>query len=223
MAETMNSTRISRFLHTNSAEFGQVYHRPISDYRNTPLMSLEEAVQAIVPFIPNINIYADRAKKFCKKDPKLTINESAAVYLYTMDSPFYPTLNQVLRNENPQALQPWYGFLKLFTAALSKLPSRPTTVWRGVAAGIDGFSFVENMMFTWFSVNSCSSKINVAQFFGAEKGVLFCINTIYGRNITAYSANTSEEEVILMPGTCLRVESKSLDINGLLIIHLNEW
>ena len=95
-------------------------------------------------------------------------------------------------------------------------------MWRGVGGDI-GSDFDKNSVHTWWSVNSCSSEINVAACFAGEKDTLFCINSISGKNITAYSANQEEEEIVLMPGTCLRVQSTSFGINGFLVVHLNEW
>jgi hypothetical protein len=55
-------------------------------------------------------------------------------------------------------------------------------------------------------------------------GVLFCINTINGKEISVYSSmNNGEEEVVLMPGTRLRVKDKTFDVHGFSVVHLEEW
>ena len=114
-------------------------------------------------------------------------------------------------------------FLKLFISALEKLPSLPITVWRGITDNFRGFDFVKDQMYTWSSINSCSSDVKVAGFYVGPGGTLFCIHALNGKDITKFSANQDENEVILMPGTCLRVKSVSLDINGLYVVHLDEW
>jgi hypothetical protein len=186
-------------------------------------MSLEEAVESIVPFVPHVKSYAKDAKERCRQNTTLTRNESAAIYLYTMDAPFFPALNEALRAENRQALKPWFAFLKLFITALEKLPSRPITMWRGVADKAHGSGFVKLDMHTWWSVNSCSSYVDVAGIYVGPTGTLFCINAIRGKNITEYSAYHTEEEVILMPGTCLCVASTLSEPSGRSIVHLEEW
>jgi hypothetical protein len=211
----------NRFGNSVISELHQANRNTISGYQDLPLMSLEEAVQSIVPFVPHVMSYADTAKKFCRQNTTLSINESAAIYLYTMPIPFYKNLNKTFRAENPHALKPWFAFLKLFITALRKLPSHPTTVWRGVGGNI-GADFAENDVHTWWSVNSCSSYVNVAGMFAGETGTLFCINVIHGKDITAYSANQSEEEIILMPGTRLCVKGMRPEPNGLSIVHLEE-
>jgi hypothetical protein len=187
-------------------------------------MSLEEAVKSIVPFVPHVMINANTAKERCRQNTPLTINESAAIYLYTMLEPecfFYDRLNKACRTGNPYALEPWFPFLKLFITALRKLPSCSTTMWRGVG-DITGSDFLEYDVHTWWSVNSCSSRVNVAGIFAGETGTLFCINAIYAKDITAYAANQDEEEFVLMPGTFLRVKRMDEE-NGRCIVLLEEW
>ncbi|CAF1301717.1 unnamed protein product [Didymodactylos carnosus] len=219
----MTFTRSRRFVNNYIRELQQDSWNPISGYKDRDVKSLEVAVESIDRCVDKVRVYVEEAKRDCTKTAQLTINESAAIYLYTMNTPFYEKLNEALRAENPPALEPWFDFLKLFITALAKLPSCFTTVWRGVA-NIIGSNFDENQMFTWWSVNSCSSHASVAAGFTCEKGTLFCINTIYGKDISAYSsAKEGEEEVVLMPGTRLRVKSKTSDINGISVVHLEEW
>ena len=219
----MASTRRIRFVDDSIQEFQQINRKSLLTCENLPLMSLEEAVKTIADFQPTVTDDTNKAKEHCRKNTILTLNESAAVYLYTMDRPFYRALNQALRAENPQALEPWSAYLNLLITALRKLPSCSTTMWRGVAGDI-GSEFNENTIHTWGSIASCSSQINVAACFAGEKGILFCINAIHGKDITKYSEFQGEREIILMPGTRLQVQSTSFDLNnGFYIVQLNEW
>ena len=222
MALPTKYMKSSRFVNTDILELQQVNRKPISGYQDLSVVSLEETVERIIPFVPHVMDYATKAKQRCKHSGTLTVNESSAIYLYTMSQPFYCILNKVLRAENPRALEPWLPFMKLFISALEKLPSQLTTVWRGIRNN-NVLEYAEDDVFTWHGVNSCSSKINVAGNFVDQRGILFCIETIHGKNITMYSANQDEEEVVLMPGTCLRVSSTITEPNSLSIIHLQEW
>ena len=219
----MASTRRIRFVDNSIQEFQRINRKSLLACENLPLMSLEEAVKTIAHFQPTVTDDTNKAKEHCRKNTILTLNESAAIYLYTMDRPFYRALNQALRAENPQALEPWLAYLNLLITALRKLPSCSTTMWRGVAGDI-GSEFNENTIHTWESITSCSSQINVAACFAGEKGILFCINAIHGKDITKYSEFQGEKEIILMPGTRLQVQSTSFDLNnGFYIVQLNEW
>ncbi|CAF1527375.1 unnamed protein product [Adineta steineri] len=222
----MTFIRGIRFVDSYTSKRLQDDWNPISGYKDRALKSLEEAVKSIVPFVDKVVQYVEEAKQKCKKNTKLTTNESASIYLYTMITPFYEKFNEALRDENPPAVVPWFDFLKLFTTALSKLPSRPTTVWRGVA-NISGSDYYENDIFTWWGVSSCSLDANVGAFFIGEKGILFCINTINGKDISDYSSAVDgeawEKEIVLMPGTRLCVKSRTLNDKGLDVVHLEEW
>ncbi len=207
-------------------ELQQTNWNPICGYKDRNLKSLEEAVESIAEskLVKNIREYAKEAKQKCTKNTQLTVNESAAIYLYTMDTPFYETLNGILRVENPPDLVPWFDFLKLFITAVQKLPSHKTTttVWRGLA-NLKASNFIEGQMFTWWNVNSCSTYPSVAAGFTCDMGVLCCINTIYGKDIRTYSAKNGEEEVVLMPGTRLRVKDKMPDSKDVSVVYLEEW
>jgi hypothetical protein len=187
------------------------------------IMTLEEAVEKIAPFVNDSAKYVDDAKQKCNRNMNiLTWDESAAIYLYTMSTPFFSCLNDTLRAENRYALKPWFAFLKLFIGALGKLPSSASTVWRAVSGDVDTFS-VEDDAKVWWSVNSSSTDLNVVQLYLGERGTLFAIEAIHGKNISEYSAFPDEQEVILMPGTCLRMGSGPLNfIDRLFIVHLKE-
>ncbi|CAF1204212.1 unnamed protein product [Adineta steineri] len=217
----MAFVRRGRFVNNYISKVQQDNWNPIFGCKDRDLKSLEEAVESIIPFVDKVMEYAEEAKQKCKKNTKLTINASAAIYLYTMDTPFYEKFNKALRGENPPTLVPWFDFLKLFITALAKLPSHPATVWRGVA-NISGLDFYNNDMFTWWSVNSCSSRARVAGIFADKKGTLFCINTIYGKDITEYSWNHDEGEIVLTPGTRLCVKDTTFDVDGFSVVHLEE-
>jgi hypothetical protein len=168
-------------------------------------MSIEDAVKSIVPFVPHVQKYAEIAIEKRKQNTHLSRDESAAIYLYTMSKDFYPRLNGALRSDSRDALKAWFPFLKLFIAAIEKLPSSVKTVWRGVGENF-GADFDEGREHIWWSVNSCALDYNTAIMFADWYGTLFCIHAINGKDITKYSAY-QEEEIILMPGTRLRVKS----------------
>ena len=218
----MTISTCGRFVNNYISELRHDNWSPISGFKDRTLKSLEQAVESIVPLVNKVKEHAEEAKRNCTRNTALTINESAAIYLYTMgSSSFYEILNAALRTENPRTLEPWFDYLKLFMTALAKLPSCSYVVWRG-AAGVEGSNFGTGHMLTWWSINSCSSRARVAAMFGVEKGTLFCINAINGKEITEYSWNKAEEEVILMPSTRLLVKSTTLDIHGFYIVHLEE-
>ncbi len=139
-----------------------------------------------------------------------------------MQTPFFSSLNNTLRAKNRHALKPWLAFLKLFITALEKLPSTKDIVWRGVNDDVSSM-FVDNAVQTWWSVNSCSMALNVVEFYLGEKGTVLAIEAIHAKDICAFSAMPDEKEFVLMPGTCVRVKSPSLNfIDRFFLVHLKE-
>jgi hypothetical protein len=212
-----------RFVNNALSELQEVNRSPIYGYQHLPILPLEEAIEKIIPLVPGIVEYVSKAKKNCNQNSNLlTCDESAAVYLYTMQTPLFSSLNTTLRAEHRHLLKPWFAFLKLFITALEKLPSTRDTVWRGVNRD-ETLTFVDNDLHIWWSINSCSRDPSVIQPFLGESGTLFAIDAIHGKNISAFSAIPDENEVILMPGTrvCRKYETLSL-IDRFFFVHLEE-
>ena len=219
----MASVTKNRFVNSVVSELQEANHSPIYGYQHLPVMKLEKAVESIVPIVPGLECYVAEAKEQCyRMSTDLTRDESAAIYLYTMPIPFFPKLNEDLRAKNRDALKPWFAYLRLLISALEKLPSAVMTIWRGVGDNVST-TFVNNGEEIWWSINSCSKNLKVVGQYIQGTGTVFAINTLHGKDISAYSAFEVEEEVALMPGTRLRISYSPFDFEGrLFIVHLKE-
>ncbi|UJR32741.1 hypothetical protein I4U23_020200 [Adineta vaga] len=197
----------NRFVSSTLSEIRSRNQSPIYGYQHLEITSLEQAVDEIKLIVPGLEEYVHLAKRNCnRKSSVLTWDESAAIYLYSMPIPFFSLLNKYLRVENRNALKPWFGFLKLFMTALEKLSSYNNIAWRGVACDF-GSGFSDGNMQIWWR----------------ELGTIFTIETTNARDITIFSTFQDEQEVILMPGSCIRMLSKPLNFkNSLFIVHLKE-
>jgi hypothetical protein len=221
----MTQQRQNRFISNNLPKLQEGSHNPLSDYEDTPVQTLDKAVENLIQFVPGVVNYVSTAKKDCKQNSTLTWDEEAAIRLYTMSTTFAICLNQTLRLENQRVPKEWFPFLKLIVAALKKLPRTEDTVWRGVKDDTVASKYLEGEMYTWWTVTSCSTSIEIVEKYLDESGsgTLFAIKTVTGRGISIFSAVQDEQEVIIMPGTLVRVKSKSSDIfHRFSIIHLEE-
>ena len=219
----MTSTKKDGFILKNISQTIPESRSPIFSYRDLLLTTLEGAIKSIVLYVPGVEVYADQAKKRCERNTELTPDESAAIYLYTMQTSFHSKLNDALRTEDPEKIQPWFAYLKLLIAALHKLPSLAITVYRGVASDIQ-FNFQNDTVQTWWTVNSCSTDLKVIQFYLGGKGAVFAIETMHGKDIAMYSAMSHEKEVILMPGTRLSLKCDPLEIKDRpFLVAFKEW
>ena len=199
---------------------------PVYGYLTHQLLSLQKAIEPILSQVDQLERFFEIAMDKCHfpSEHGLTRDESAAIFLYTMEwgeHSFYRVLNRVLRADDRSSLVPWFGYLKLFDTAVRKLPTVQKSLWRGVRENISG-SFRKGDEFTWWTVNSCSTSVNVIRSFLRLDSTLFLIEAVNGKDFSGYTNYHNESEVILCPGTCLRVLSDPLDQPPMHVIHLQE-
>jgi hypothetical protein len=165
-----------RFVSNAIVELQEANRGPIFGYQHLSIPTIDKAIEKLIPLVPGIEDYVSKAKEVCNRHSNiLTLDESAALYLYSMPISFFSCLNDTLRAEKRHALKPWFAFLKLFLTALEKLPSTKETIWRGVCGDV-GSIFADNDIHIWWSINSCSMALNIVQPFSGEKGTLFAID-----------------------------------------------
>ncbi|CAF1435905.1 unnamed protein product [Didymodactylos carnosus] len=167
---------------------------PIKSYEKVKLVSLEEAVRPIEHLIDNIQGDVWVAKNNCKKiQDGLTQHESAAIYLYTMES-IYGELNQALRDKNRQ------------TDLSAQFTESETFVWWGLSSCTISLSVLLKEQFL--------GKTGVRTLFNVE-----CMN---GKAIKNHSHYQSENEVLLLPCSYFEVLGKIDQGNGLHTIHIRQ-
>jgi hypothetical protein len=204
---------------------------PIGGYENTPLVTLEIAIEPLIAFLPSIQTHAYIAKERCKKlVDDLTPDESASIMLYTMgwqpyDKSLYVVLNKTLRSTDRQILTPWFRYLKLFLTALSRLPSQHRFIYRGIKLDLsDHYRSGETVV--WWGFSSCCKSVDTLQselFLGTTgTRTIFTIECDSGKDIGKYSYYPSEEEVLLLAATQFRIEGYLDQGHGLHIIQLKE-
>ena len=193
---------------------------PIGGYWNEKLVPLEDALQPVESFFQDLKRSIKTAKKYCTypSQHNLTHDESAALYLYTMEggeNSFYKVLNEALRSENRPALKIWFRFLRLFEEAFKKLPIVKGSVWRGVPNDISD-QFKNGQVVTWWSISSCSQSLHVIKDFlgSGSNSTLLMIEAVNARDISSYSYYPNEDEVLLGLGTELRVKGGTLQHHG---------
>jgi len=205
---------------------------PICGYEETPIVSLENAVEPLLPFLPSVRSHVYTAKQRCKKPPDddLTIDESASIMLYSMSwQPYekclYVALNATLRSSDRSKLEPWFLYLKLFLTALSRLPSIPRHVYRGVKLDLSA-QYQKGTTIVWWGFSSCTTSINVLQseLFLGKTGTrtMFTIECDSGKDIRKHSYYPKEDEILLLAATQFEVIGCLDQDNGLHITQLKE-
>ena len=199
---------------------------PVYGYLTHQLLPLRKAIEPISSQIDQLDRFCKIAINECHfpSEHDLTRDESAAIFLYTMEwdeNSFYQVLNRTLRAENRSSLKPWFAFLKLFDTALQKLPTVRKNLWRGVPKDI-AKNFKKGDEFTWWTISSCSTSVDLIKDFLGPNSTLFLIEAVNGKDVRGYTNFVNENEVILCPGTRLRVVSNPLDQSSMHVVHLQE-
>jgi hypothetical protein len=206
---------------------------PIVGYAETPLLPLFKACAPLTNIVYNIFFYIQLALSETPEVPsdELTIDESAAIRLYTIEwaaphRSLYAMLNSALRNNDREHLQPYFKYMKLLLTAMVKLPCVPqSTIWRGVTRNLST-EFPPGTPVTWWSFTSCTNELAVltSEMYLGNTGdrTLFSVETINGRTISAHSHFVTENEIVLLPGTHMIVQSQICPASDLHIIHLKQ-
>lgn len=145
--------------------------------------------------------------------------------LYTQNTCLYSILNNALRDHcNLEGGKAFLPYLKLLVTGLNKLPLVRAKVYRGIKADVhDVYSQLENKVFTWWAFSSTSTQQDSAEaFLHGSESTLFTIDAI-GVDIAAFSSYPGEQEVLLLPGTRLTVESGVVADKGYWTYELSMW
>lgn len=198
----------------------------IQDVRH---MKLVEAASQI-PELPELPVAAQQSLKrgveIAQHDHnQLTCDESGSFHLYTSnENNFYRLMNKACREEDKSSLAPFMRLMKLMLDGYEKLPQQKGIGWRGLNGHNLIGEYAVGQTITWWSWSSISLNMKTAAEYLGKTGLrtLLFIQFKTAANIAAYSAYSSEEEVVLAPGTCLRVKSSAMLSEDLCIIHLAE-
>ena len=204
---------------------------PIKGYEKMPLVSLEDTVKPLIPFVPEVDRMVWTVKQQCTAPTEgLSVDQSASIMLYSLEwSPreesVYYALNNFLRATDRNKLKPWFLYLKLLIYSLSKLPATLRTVYRGVKEDLHA-SYPKDSTFVWWGFSSCTTSVDVLQVeeFLGKSGTrtMFNIECHSGRDIRHHSFFPTEKEVMLLAARQFQVVGSFDSGSGLHIIQLKE-
>lgn len=198
---------------------------PITGILSRPRVSLAAATASLETRLRGITKLVAHAQTVAEKlaAPGLGVDEVAALHLYTLGSGFYKLLNDALRAPDRARATAYAAYLQHFLSALAKLPASPRPLYRGVHRDLRG-EYTTGKTITWWGVSSCTPRLEIAQQFlgGAGRRVLFEVHAHRAVSIRAFSAYAQEDELVLAPGTQLRVEQVVDRGGGLTAITLRE-
>jgi hypothetical protein len=188
---------------------------PIGGYEKMPLVSLEKALEPLVPILPTVQSHAYVAKQLCQ-NPADGLSQEC----------LYIALNNTLRSvtNRQQKLKPWYLYLRLFLNALFRLPPLCEIAFRGIKLDMSK-NYATGQTIIWWGFSSCTTAVEVLQsdqFLGKTAvRTMFNIQSETARDIRKHSYYPAEDEVLLLAATQFKVAG-CLDQGNLRIVHLKE-
>ncbi|MEV5238932.1 ADP-ribosyltransferase domain-containing protein [Streptomyces cinnamoneus] len=195
---------------------------------DTELMDFRDAVGPVAKLLSGLDRHVHRSHEFGKRRADeaaagLSADAIAALYLYTCESAFYREINAILRSPDRTRLVPYLPYLRLLFSAVSQLPARTESLWRGVSLDLRA-QYPVGRTVTWWGVSSCTPKLSVARAFLGSRGkrTLFEVRPSRAVGISNFSAFTNEDEYILLPGTQLKVADVKTERGGLCTVTLTE-
>ncbi|CAF3415357.1 unnamed protein product [Rotaria socialis] len=221
-----NLNERQRFLDIDEEPDKLLYLLPMPATIEKGMQSLSDSLKSIInsDLVEDLSSKVVYSLKNCK-NPKdgLTQDQSAALYLYSLQSEFYTKFNGVLRDEDRTKAVVFYDYYRLFMTALNKLPSVKDNVWRGVTANLSE-KYSPGSIHIWHAASSCTDEVCVTDTFLDKKKhrTLFNIKCIDGKSIKNHSHYPKENETILPPGTCIRVKSRSNPADNLYIVSCEQ-
>jgi hypothetical protein len=215
---------------------------PLVGIKAVPLVSLKEAIDCLqgINFQKkkqaefNLFKYLDERNSLAfvldkgseklasGKYPTMTVDEAAAIYLYTMPGEFYRTLNEALRKENAAQIGSLIKYIKLLLTALYKLPIEKHTLYRGLKfEEKERPDFKKEEVLVWWSFSSSTRLLDVTEQFlkptesePAGPRSNFIIENVPCVNIEGLSHFPGESERLLLPGTMLKVLSVTAEFDN---------
>lgn len=212
-----------------------------NDLRNSPPEPFMDCIASVEKqgTIPGVKEAADRILHMAKdavefghlKECGLSVDDVAMIMQYSAEDtvpPFYKELNRVCYDRDRSNAHAYAKSMWLLAHALKKLPRYgKSQVFRGVKLDLSA-DYPEGRTVVWHGWVSTTTAIKVLETpqFCGDSGdrTFFIINLTQsqGRDITTFSLIPGEAEVLLPPGTTIKVVSVMSAGSGLTIIQLEE-
>ena len=206
--------------------------RPVQGYDKMNLVSLEEAVEPLITYLPDVRRVGYIANTKCQEASTgvMSISESASIMFYCLEwepseECFYFVLNIALRTEDRNILKPWFLYLTLIMAALTQLPWTDHLAFRGVKRDMRK-EYREGETIVWWGFSSCTGTMGILeneQLLGSTGlRTLFTIHCRNAIDIGPYSCFKKENEILLPPARQFRVVSCLSQGPDIYMVQLNE-
>mmetsp|Transcript_63025 Transcript_63025/g.176278 ORF Transcript_63025/g.176278 Transcript_63025/m.176278 type:complete len:772 (+) Transcript_63025:110-2425(+) len=146
----------------------------------------------------------------------LTEDMIAGINVYTSEV-LHSAVNQCLRSGNDFVVKSFFPFLRLLLAALERLPDYSGQVYCGARKDLSNSYPMGSQLSIWSFQSAMTDADALADdTFLGKSGTrsLLCIRVTGGKDISAYSANVQEKEILIPAGCTFTVEDVVSNSSG---------
>jgi len=222
------SSFISTFIQNPSVPSKEVKHEEFVRKRNRFGDGLEEITVNKVEFYPSNFVPIKTQQEVIKdqvglslsnkaltssqniQNSKLSNEQAALIYVYTVESPFYPSLNKAMRSGTVEERLVFQDYIYYLTNSLSLLDPFVGPVYRGIDCQISDYTCGKTIVWPAFSSSTRDPKVAI-EFLKGKHGTLFLINSKTARSIDQYSSIKTEQEVLFLPNSLFKIYSQVTD------------
>lgn len=139
-------------------------------------------------------------RRIATDESKLSPVHLLALYLYTGNSHIFKQVNKTLLNWQSNTL--WQPFINCLYQAVNLIDVFDKEVYRAVDIpfNLEDYKIGNKIVWNTFSVTSYEWK-SANDLINLNRGIIFVVKGKTGRNISKYSKNPVECEVMFLPGT----------------------
>jgi hypothetical protein len=161
-----------------------------------------EGKQCLEYIIWNAKIHL--IKMIASGEDNLNVIHILALYLYSSNTTIFENVNLSIANFKENNL--WNPFVYTLYQAVNLLPVYEGEVYRGVNMLFDLDVLALGKVIKWNTFAICSRDYaSTGELINLKKGIIFVINSKTGKDISKYSKNPVDAEIIFSPGTSMKI------------------
>lgn len=142
--------------------------------------------------------------KMISSGTDLSVLHMLSLYLYTGNKTIFENVNISISNWKNDNI--WNPFVCCLYQAIETLPPYVGETYRGIDIPFNLIDFEIGKTLTWNTFVICSKDYSCpSELINMKMGIIFIINNKTGRDISKYSKNPVDGEVIYMPGSQMQI------------------
>lgn len=143
-------------------------------------------------------------KKVASGETKLEPIHLFALYLFSAHPVIFQNVNQAIMNWTSDNI--WNPFICCLYQATEIIQPFIGEVYRGINIQFNPTEYAIGDQITWNTFSVCTSEWkNAGDILKQKKGIIFIINSKSGRDISEYTKNPQDKDILFLPGSQFKI------------------